>query len=316
MPPNRRTFPVLFLVVLVALGGCLTSTRPGRSASVVPSSGSAQSRPMLIVTTIYPLADWVHQIGGSHVIAQALLKPGSSPHTYEPTPQDSLLLARATGMVSIGLGLETWLQDLAQATGAEAPRLLELGATLDKSQLLKDDPHVWLDPILAARMVREVGRWLGTLDLAHAEEYSQAAEDYAAKIEELLREGKAAMQRVRVRQAVTSHAAFGYLFRRLGIEVIGVIEEQPGREPSSRHIADLLGTMKSVGLKSVFAEPQLSERAAEALAREVGGRVWVLDPIGDASDPQRNTYLGLMRFNIAQIVNALSASDPAKGPGR
>jgi zinc transport system substrate-binding protein len=193
-----------------------------------------------------------------------------------------------------------------EATAGHGPRLLELGSTLDASELLPNDPHVWLDPVLAAQMIRELGKWLGQLDPPHAGDYVRSATAYANEVEQLLGEYESALSRVRVKKVVTSHASFTYLFRRLGIEVLGVIEKQPGKEPSSREIAELVSAMHSAGLRVVFVDPQSSSKTAASVAREIGGRVCVLDPIGDPNDPRRNNYVRLMRFNMQQLVDGLA----------
>ncbi len=261
---------------------------------------------MLIVASIHPLADWVRQVGGEYVQVATLLKPGSSPHTYEPTPEDGMLVAQSEGLVCVGLGLEEWIAEIARAAGKEEERIERLGESLDKEQLIDNDPHVWLDPLLAAEMVKELARWLSKLDPPHAQHYSQAAEDYVAKLRELVDEYKEKFASLTKPYAVTYHSAFAYMFRRFGIQLLGVIEPQPGKEPSSADIAMLVQKMRQCSVNVVFAEPQFSRKAADAVAGELGAKVVMLDPIGNPSDPDRDTYINLMRYNLDAILSALS----------
>ncbi|MCX7597528.1 MAG: metal ABC transporter substrate-binding protein, partial [Armatimonadetes bacterium] len=287
---------VLGLLVLGAAGCARHGPRESRQA---PSSC------LPVVATIYPLADWARQIGGEHVDVAPLLKPGSNPHTYEPSPQDSLLIARCKLLFSVGLGLEDWVDDLAIAAAPEGPRVVRLGETLPREKLLAGDPHVWLDPDLAAAMVEKMAAAMGETAPAHAAEYAGRASQYAARMRALAEKCARRLAGLPVRKAVVHHPAFGYLFRRCGIELVGAIEESPGKEPTSAHLASLADKMKRNGIKVIFVEPQTSRKPAEVLAREIGARVVMLDDLGDPTDPKRATYVSLIEYNVEQIAAAM-----------
>jgi zinc transport system substrate-binding protein len=84
--------------------------------------------------------------------------------------------------------------------------------------------------------------------------------------------------------------------------VAGVIEAYPGKQPSERELKNLVEQLRSLGVKTIFSEPQLDARLARIVAQEIGGRVGTLDPEGTA---ERSTYIELMRFNAEQLKKAL-----------
>jgi ABC-type Zn uptake system ZnuABC Zn-binding protein ZnuA len=217
------------------------------------------------------------------------------------------MVARAKVVFSIGLGLEQWLEKLAQAAGTGGPRIVRLGESLPAQELIAGDPHVWLDPVLAQKMVRTVAAVLAEIDPAHRRLFAQRAAAYQGQLQRLAQECQTALTRAAVRHVVTYHAAFAYLLRRCGLQMLGVIERQPGREPTSAYLAHLVAQMRSQGVRVVFSEPQLPQKLAAVVAEEVGGRVVKLDPLGSPDDPERNTYLALMRFNLRQLQQALGA---------
>jgi zinc transport system substrate-binding protein len=96
-----------------------------------------------------------------------------------------------------------------------------------------------------------------------------------------------------------------YFGDRYGLEQVGVVEEFPGKEPSPRYLADLVALAREQEAAAIFAEPQLNSAAAEALAREIGVGVAVLDPIGGPQVPGRETYTALLGWNTRAMVNAL-----------
>src|SRR5688572_7803728 len=61
-----------------------------------------------VVSTIFPLADWAQQVGGKHVQVTTLLRAGSSPHTFEPTPKEMREVRAAKILIKAGLKMDDW----------------------------------------------------------------------------------------------------------------------------------------------------------------------------------------------------------------
>src|SRR5512136_880557 len=70
---------------------------------------------LTVVATIYPLADFVKNVAGDVVQVVTLLRPGDSPHTYEPSSRDMKAVTRATLLVVNGAGLDFWVEKLKSA---------------------------------------------------------------------------------------------------------------------------------------------------------------------------------------------------------
>jgi zinc/manganese transport system substrate-binding protein len=110
---------------------------------------------------------------------------------------------------------------------------------------------------------------------------------------------------------VTNHDVFGYFAERYGFEVVGAIHESTSTlgEPSAADLADLAETVRRTGVPAVFTEASSGERLADALAREAGRSVEVVElyaeSLGD-EESEAGTYIDLMRTNAERIVEALS----------
>jgi ABC-type Zn2+ transport system substrate-binding protein/surface adhesin len=104
---------------------------------------------------------------------------------------------------------------------------------------------------------------------------------------------------------VSTHSAWVYYARRYGLDEIGAIYASPGREPSSRHLAQLVDGARAAGVRAVFIEPQLGEAGARTVASELGVGVHLLDPQGGEDQPGRDSYASLLRLNTAAMVEAL-----------
>jgi ABC-type Zn uptake system ZnuABC Zn-binding protein ZnuA len=291
------------IATVLSLGMLLVACQANGS----PSSGTPTLR---VVTTTTVFADIVQNVGGSRVAATSIIPPGVGPEDYDPKPDDAVKLASAQLVVSNGVGLDDFLNDLlASASGGSTPHLV-LG---DGIPTIKVDgepnPHFWLDPMLVKEYyLPAIVKELSTLDPAGAATYQANATDYGDQLDALDAELKAKLDEIPVadRKLVTFHDAFPYFARHFGFELIGVILANVGQEPSAADLAALVETVKAAHVKAVFSEAQFSPTLSETLATEAGITHVVTTLYNDALGPApADTYLGLMRWNVEQMVGAL-----------
>jgi ABC-type Zn uptake system ZnuABC Zn-binding protein ZnuA len=102
------------------------------------------------------------------------------------------------------------------------------------------------------------------------------------------------------------HDAFPYFAKHYGFELVGVILQNPGQEPSAADLAALVATVKAAGVPAVFSESQFSPKLAQTLADEAGISKVVTDLYTDSLGAQpADTYEGMMRWDMQQVVEAL-----------
>lgn len=285
-------------------------------------SHAGEDYPVRVVATLYPYADWARAIGAERVEVHCLLPPGASPHTFEPSPSDVKRIARAHLYLRNGLGLDAWADKLLGASGNTSARVLTLTDGLPTLPVphplgLGDeggdddhggggtDPHQWLDPIRAKVMVERVAGALATLDANGAAAYRKRLDAYRAELDALDGRWRAAGPDFQDRRVVTMHGAWTYLLDRYGIGLAAVVEPFPGKEPSARYLKEIVRLMEDKGERTLYTEPQLSPKSSEILAREIGGKVIVLDPLGDPTVAERSTYLKVMDYNLRELLRGL-----------
>jgi ABC-type Zn uptake system ZnuABC Zn-binding protein ZnuA len=301
------------------------------------SAGATQR--MIAIASIFPVADLVQHIGGERWEVLTLLPAGASAHTYEPTPEQVRQLAQAGIFFQIGLGLEFWLEKLVRAAknpalvsvdlsedietiptpSPELPPMLQKdarrGLTLQQHQSSKEEQHVhahagpdahyWLDPIRMLQVVSRIEHELTKLDPEYARLYAERAQRVATNLEQLHAEIIQRTEGLQNRRFIALHAAWTYFAPRYNLVQAAVVEPFPGREPSPRYLAGLAQLMRREQVHAVVIEPQLSTTAARALARETGARVGLMDPYGGPGVPGRQSYMALMRSNVAELVKLL-----------
>jgi ABC-type Zn uptake system ZnuABC Zn-binding protein ZnuA len=291
------------LLIVALLGLCLMACQPSASPS-----GSAAALKVVTTTTVF--ADIVQNVGGSRVDATSIIPPGVGPEDYEPKPDDAVKLAGAKLIVSNGVGLDNFLDDLlASGSGGETPRLV-LGDGIPTITVDGEpNPHFWLDPMLVKDYyLPAIVASLTQVDPAGQATYQANADDYATQLDELDAELKAKIEEIPPanRKLVTFHDAFPYFAKHFGFELIGVILANVGQDPSAADLAALVDKVKAAHVKAVFSEAQFSPRLSETLASEAGIQHVVTTLYNDALGPApADTYLGLMRWNVDQMVPAL-----------
>lgn len=287
---------------LVAVVACSTPNTGGSSAG--------SSAPLRVVTTTTVFADIVQNVGGNRVAATSIIPSGVGPEDFEPKPDDAKKLVDAQLIVSNGVGLDDFLDRLlASGSGGTTPRLV-LGDGIPVISIDGEpNPHFWLDPSLVKQYyLPAVAAKLKQLDPAGAATYDANVAAYGAKLDTLDAELKAKVAEIPEanRKLVTFHDAFPYFARHYGFELVGVILANVGQEPTAADLAALVDKVKAAHVKAVFSEAQFSPKLTQTLADEAGIKTVVTTLYNDALGPApADTYLGLMRWNVDQIVAAL-----------
>ncbi len=113
------------------------------------------------------------------------------------------------------------------------------------------------------------------------------------------------------RQIITFHAAFPYFARAYGLEVVAVVNHEPGDALSPAQLAELVRTVRELGQPPLFTEPQYDDMAAQTLARETGAPVYTLDPVvtGPETDVPLTLYEDTMRENLNTLLQALGTQE-------
>jgi ABC-type Zn uptake system ZnuABC Zn-binding protein ZnuA len=286
------------------------------------SAGAAE--PLRVLTSFLPMEIFTRNVvGDTPGVTVASMLPASMgcPHDYALTPGDMKKIASADIFVANGFGMEEFLGDPVRRAnpkimivetargvrpireGHDDPAKVAVGKGHGHGDV---NPHTWVSPRNAILQVREIEKALSAARPADARAFRRNADAYVFRLSALAAEFEAAAKTFRRRNIVTFHNVFDYLARDLGLTVVGDIETAPGQEPSAGELRNLARTIRERKVPAVFSEPQYSPKLAEALAREAGVPVKVLDPVATGS-PAPTAYEDAMRRNLSTLKDALSA---------
>ncbi|MFD7612897.1 metal ABC transporter substrate-binding protein [Streptomyces sp. NPDC059828] len=276
-----------------------------------------------VVASFYPMQYLAEQIGGEHVAVTTLTKPGVEPHDLELKPRQASALRQADYVLYLK-GVQPAVDDAIAQAGVEhtvdAGTLTELeahGTAVggdhdhahgDDEHGGGQDPHVWLDPVKYAEIARGVGKSLEKADPAHSAEYTKNTDALVAKLNTLNTRFTDGLKHTGTRTFITTHAAFGYLAERYGLEQQGIAGLDPESEPSPARIRELQSVAKQDKVTTVFFETLASDRTARTLAGDTGLKTDVLDPLEGITDRSKgDDYIGVMESNLAALRKALGA---------
>jgi ABC-type Zn uptake system ZnuABC Zn-binding protein ZnuA len=323
----RKTLRLALLSLVVASASC-SSTDTSDTNAIGCGLGDAVDGTLRIATTVAPITSIVANIAGdTDVSIVGIVPEGTNSHTFEPKPSDAATLESADVIFINGLVLEEPTKDLALANLKDGAAICELGTEiLAESDYIYDfsfpreggkpNPHLWTNPPMAkayAQVVRDV---LSRRSPSNAATFAANYDAFALKVDALDEAMKTATATIPAtqRKLVTYHDAYAYFAKHYGYSVIGALQPSSFDEPTPKEIADLIDQIKSEGVTAIFGSEVFPSPVLEQIGAETGVRyVDVLrddDLIGAPGDPE-HSWLGLMRFNFATMVDALGGESSA-----
>ncbi|MBM7439242.1 metal ABC transporter substrate-binding protein [Streptomyces sp. HB132] len=318
----RRLIPTAAVAGAVALGLTALSACSSSDAAEGGSDGRLN-----VVASFYPMQFLAEEIGGSHVSVTTLTKPGTEPHDLELSPRQTGSLSEADYILFLK-GVQPAVDDaVAQAGVEDTVDAAEL-TTLEKhgSEVGHDhgheegedhghedeeaglDPHIWLDPVKYAEVAEGVGKSLEKADPDHAADYRKNTDALVTELNALNTAYETGLKSTATKTFITTHSAFGYLAERYGLTQEGIAGIDPEAEPSPARIDEIHSVAEKSGATTVFFETLASDKTAKTLAKDLGLRTGVLDPLEGITDKSAGAdYTEVMKSNLTALQKALGA---------
>ncbi len=272
--PAKRSFIVLALILLMT-AGCAPKREDTRS-------------PRLAVS-ILPQRYLVRQIAGDRFPIDVLIPPGYSPATYSPTPGQIRNLAHSRAWFRIGyIPFEKfWMKRIADNN----PELRIVDTSTGVFMIRKGpdhkdtgahsgvDPHIWLSPRAVSIQAGNIFRALERIDPSNRAEYRTNHDRLQREISQLDALLSLRLKNLKTRHFLVFHPSWAYFARDYGLEQVSI--EVEGKSPRPMDLARTIARAREMGVHTVFVQKQFDTAAAEVVAREIRGRVALLDPLSE-----------------------------------
>ena len=281
----------------------------------------AADKAFKVVTTFLPITLFTRAVAGDCATVTALIPPSLGPHDFQAKPGDLTALRQAGVLVKNGLEMEGFLGKLVAA--AENPQLVVIDssrgvATLESAEHGDGhdhdgdhdhgavNPHIWLDPLRAVQQVATIRDGLIQADPSCADGYQRNAAAFTAQLKQLNSEIASQLEPYRGKTFVAFHDFAPYFAQRYGLKADYLVDV-PELNPSPADLQRVAAEVKSSQLKALLSEPQEGSRSFNTLAKDLGVKVVVFDPMETATEEAaRNpaTYVSVMRRNVADLRQA------------
>jgi zinc transport system substrate-binding protein len=309
-PRMRLSSPVFVTTVLVA--------------SLLSAPVRAEPRVVVTIKPIHALVAAVMQgVGNPHLLIDGM----GSPHTYALKPSDARALQQADLVVRVSPGLETFLDRPLRSLPAavrvltlvKAPGLVLLplrgGSAFDTHEHAAAhdhpgdanglDPHLWLDPDNAVRIVRYVAETLAEIAPATADTFKANADAEVERISRLKSELQNELRPLSGSRFIVFHDAYQYFEHAFHLSATGALTVSPDVQPSARRLTELRRKIAGQNVACVFAEPQFEPRLLRTIVEGTQARIGVLDPLGASLAPGPDMYEKLLRGLASSLAQCL-----------
>ena len=287
------------------------------------SFNSTVSADVKVVTSIKPihsLAAYVMDgVGKPNVIVDGY----NSPHGFSLKPSHAKMIENADLIIWVGEDLEAFLEKplVSIAKKATKVELMDLkgikklkfreknifeghddhGHKKDKHDDHgheghahgEHDPHIWLDPMNARVIIKEITNQLVKLDSTNAAKYKANSKDAIADIDALTKSIKKDLNKNS--RVVVFHDAYQYFENRFGIKVLGALTVNTDVLPGAEQLAEIREVIEHEKVNCIFSEPQFNPSIIKTIAKDTNIKTGVLDPLGATIDKGKGMYSELLK---------------------
>ena len=277
------------------------------------ASQAALAKNLNVVASFTVLADMAKQVGGEHVTVKSLVGPNGDPHSFEPSPQDSVALSQADVVIVSGLGMEGWMDRLVSASGYKG-KIIVASAGISTRSMTDDgkqitDPHAWNSAENGAVYAQNIMKALMAADPQDAQAINESGTEYITRLKLLDSWAKTRFESIpkSQRKVLTSHDALGYFGQQYGVIFLAPVGFSTEAEANASDVAGLIKQLKNQHIKTYFIEnqtdPRLVKQIAAASGAQPGGELYP-EALSDASGPA-STYEMAFKHNVESIANSM-----------
>lgn len=300
---------LIIMLILLVFTGCTKETVDTSKLNIVTSF-----YPMYIATA--NIVDGVEDVELKNLTATTT----GCLHDYQLTTANMITLSTADILVVNGGGMENFIDKALEtyqnlnvinaSKGVLEEHNNEEHNSEDKSASDEhvhdhgENAHIWVSISLYIKQVENIRDGLIEIDPANQDKYIANAQKYIEELNSLKQRMHESIDKLENKKIITFHEAFAYFAEEFGLDVVAVIEREPGTYPSAGEVASIIDLVKENDVKAIFVEPQYSRSAADTIARETKVAVYQLDPVV-TGELDKNAYIEIMNKNLSALETAL-----------
>ena len=306
----------VLLLAMTTSTVALTPLKAFAAANQTNTNASQQSGQdkINVVASFYPIYEFVKAVGGNRINLSILIPIGTEPHDFDPTIQEVQKANSANLLVYNGASMEEpWIHNLTPQNTVDTSKGINLLTNPNDLEIKgPNDPHIWLDPVLAIKQVQNIRDGLDKIDPKNAAYYNQNAQNFIGQLNKLdiAFRGNLTSSNCAKRNFIPFHLAFAYFAKRYGLNAHPIHEGLTANgEVLPQKLVEVVNLAKNLGLKVIYSEDLIDPRSAQAIAEQIpGAKVVVLSPIEGVNATEQKvgiTYLDKMYQDLSALKEGL-----------
>ena len=272
-------------------------------------TGFAEKRQLKVLVSFYPLYEFTKIIGSERIDVSTIIPSGMEPHDWEPTIQDLQKMQNADMIVINGAGLEPWIAKLISVNPdilildtSDGIPLIEKDKPMFNNKI-QNDPHIWLDPVLAKKQIKNIANGLIKIDPQNTDYYQENANTYNDKLILLDNKIRNELSDCVKKDFLAFHDAFSYFANEYDLNQNTIIGVNPSEEPTAIKLQQIIQKAQDLDIHVIFTEEAVNPRVSEVIADEIGAKVLTLSPIEIYE--KNSDYIKRMEQNLSNLKEEL-----------
>jgi len=292
---NQTRIAIISIAVIIPLSSFAVLNS---SQSIILDEPKINEQKVVAIASFFPLYEFTKEIGREKVDVTLLVPSGVEPHDWEPTIKDLQLLQQADVIIINGIGFENWIDNIDSINSDVKVVDTSIGISI-----LESDPHIWLNPVMAQKQVKNIVDSLSKVDPLNEKYYKQNGISYIKKLDELDNKISYELSSCK-KDFISFHDAFSYFANQYDLNQHTVLKSnQPHEEPTSKSLENIINLARDLDSNVIFTEEAVDKRASQVIANEIGGKVLTLSPL-EVGDSQTD-YIKKMEENLSHLKEAL-----------
>ncbi len=232
-----------------------------------------------------------------------MVKPGNSPHSYEPKPSQMISISNADIYFSIDVEFENvWLDRFkSQNKNLKVVNISEGITTIamrghhhheeehhddDEANHEEEeheeheglDPHTWTSPKNVKIMAENIYKTLVEIDPKNKEFYKSNLETFIKEIENTDAKIRDVLKDIKAKDKfMVFHPSWGYFANEYNLVQFAV--EVEGKKPKPKEMIMIIDEAIEENVKVIFTQPEFSDKSAKIIAKEAKVSVRKISPL-------------------------------------
>ena len=271
----------------------------------------SDNKKISVVTTIFPIYDFVRAVGGEKIDIKLLIKPGMEIHSYDPVPSEIKSIYDADLFLYIGGESEAWVDKIIGDKKVNSKALIECADKLFEEGEKEYDEHIWTSPQNAEKMLDEILKSLIKTDPENSGFYTENHQNYVEKIKAVEAKTRSVAERCEAPFIlVADRFPFRYFADSYNIDYVAAADGCAiSTDISLKTMTRLIDTIREKNLKYAYFVEMSNKEIANSLAEQTGVKLLELHSAHNVTlEDFKNgiTYVDIMERNYKALKEGMN----------